>query len=292
MEWIIYSSFMFCFSILQYLILRKLQKEGVPAIINNLMLFLPGVPLLLMILLFAGKSLLLSLPILIFILVITYLFSYLGNINSVKGIQNAPNSGYSLIIQKSYAIYTTFAAAILFASPITVKSLLAIAIVLGFAILILFEKPKQGDKFNFDKKWIVPSLLAFFLFGNLALASKWLLNQGIDPIVRTFYVGLFVSIMYSYTTIKDFKKKKFVMPKLKPMLIIMMFVMGASNALFNAFMQLAMDKAPNIGLVNIVITASIVPITLLSVVFFKEKLNLQKIIGMIGVLIGVILLVI
>ena len=82
------------------------------------------------------------------------------------------------------------------------------------------------------------------------------------------------------------------MPSLTGNNKMMLVLMGLSGVMFDAFMQLASKTAPNVGLVNIFNVASITLITLLSAVFFKDKLNLQKIIGIVGVSLGIILLVI
>ena len=65
---------------------------------------------------------------------------------------------------------------------------------------------------------------------------------------------------------------------------------GISNGFFNLATQFAFKTSPNIGYVNIINTASITAITLLSTIFFKDKLTLEKIIGVIGVTLGLILL--
>lgn len=291
MNWIVASALMFMFSILQYLILRKLQKMQIPNIICNLALFLPAVPVLLLTTVLMQESLLLRWEFLLYIFLTTLLFAYLGNIFSLKGIQNAPNSGYSLIIQKSYAVYTTFAAVVLFGSVINLKSIIAILIVIAFSILIMIDKPTKDLAKVDNKKWIVPSFLAFFLFGNLVLASKWLLINDVDPVVRTFYGFTLVSILYAFTAFKDTKQTKIKLPKMSYLIVFLLIIMGVSNGLFNMFMQFALDTAPNIGFVNILNTASITPITLLSALIFKESLNLRKIIGIFGVTAGIIILV-
>lgn len=292
MEWIIYSFLMFSFSIFQYLVLRKLQKSGVHGAINTLMMFLPAVPFLIILVLALGKSAILPIPIILFLLVTTYFFAYFGNIFSIRGIERAPNSGYSLIIQKSYGIYTAIAALFLFQSTLTLKSIIAIIIVIGFSVLIMIDKKKQSETKISNKEWIIPSLMAFFLFGNLALASKYLLSIGIDPVVRTAYTFTILSIMYGLSLRGKISAEPESYKKLSPKLIVLLILMGVSNGLFNLFMQFAFDKAPNIGYVNIINAASIMPITLLSALLFKEKLNLQKLIGMLGVIVGIILLVI
>src|SRR3989337_1537439 len=59
-------------------------------------------------------------------------FSYLGNVFSLKGIEYAPNPGYSLIISKSYVVFTAIASIFLFSAPLTMKSVIAIVLIVLF----------------------------------------------------------------------------------------------------------------------------------------------------------------
>lgn len=239
-----------------------------------------------------GINILISWEYILFMLVMTYLCSYLGNKFSLEGIRLAENSGYSLIIQKSYAIYTAFAAVILFGSSLSLKNVLAIFIVIGFMSIMLMGGGKS-DRSKGNSLWIKYSFFAFFAFGNLALASKWLLNQGVDPFVRGFYVQVIVSVMFLLDFLLKSKKSVEMKQKFKEKSNYIWFLaIGVSNALFNLFMQYAFEIAPNVGYVNIINTASIAAITLLSALIFKEELTLRKFIGVAGVSIGVILLVI
>jgi len=294
MDWLIYSGIMFVFSISYYLILRSLQRQGMPSAVNMLMMFLPAVPLYIIIILAEKINLVLSLWHLSIIFIATYLFSYLGNIYSLKGIKEAPNSGYSLIIQKSYAVYTTFAAALLFGSVINAKTVIAILVIIIFSGFILIEKqaPKGSLGKAVSRSWILPTFMAFFLFGNLTLVSKWLLEQGITPIVRGFYLNIFVTGMYAINLFSEIKYKGLVVPKINGKQYVQLILLGISCGAFNLAMQYAFNVTPNIGIVSIINTASITPITVFSAILFKESLNLQKIVGIIGVSVGLAILVI
>lgn len=289
MSWLIYSFLMFFFSITHYLSLRKLQLMKLPRSWTTLAMFLPGLPVLLLFALFSGTSIEINWLLWLAMIAATFFFSYLGNIFSVKGIKQAPNSGFSLIIQKSYAIFTVFAAVVLFGSSISLQAFIAILIVIGFSALIMLEKTKAEQKINWT--WLIPSFLAFFCFGCLALFTKWLLMQGVPSLTRTIWGNILVSVMFSIDLMSNRKKDKETAPKLNRLMIFLIFTTGISNALFNLFMNYGFQEAPNVAYVNIINTASITPITLLSVWLFKERINLRKLIGVLGVTAGIALLV-
>jgi len=72
---------------------------------------------------------------------------------------------------------------------------------------------------------------------------------------------------------------------LLPLLGIGTFATG-----FYIFMQLGYKTTPNIGYVNIVNTSSITALTIFSSLIFKDELGLRKIIGVIGISIGLVVL--
>ncbi|MCA9369421.1 hypothetical protein KC721_03915, partial [Candidatus Woesebacteria bacterium] len=65
---------------------------------------------------------------------------------------------------------------------------------------------------------------------------------------------------------------------------------GVFGASFNYFMQVGFDLAPNVGFVNAANAASISLLTLLSAVLFKDELTLKKMVGIIGVTVGLVIL--
>lgn len=285
MNWITSSLIMFFFSVFQYLLIRKIQKDSVSNKIINFMMFFPAVPILLIWVLLSKSQLILEGKYIILIALITFLFSYLGNRFSLSGIKSAPNPGFSLIIQKSYAVYTAFAAVVLFDSTLSLGNLISITIIILFSATIVIDRSEKKKDYNW--KWIAYSIIAFFLFGNLALASKYFQLKDINPTVLVFYVFFFVSIFFFADLLLKGKSIKY---KLKKSNVPILALIGISNGFFNLATQFAFKTSPNIGYVNIINTASITAITLLSTIFFKDKLTLEKIIGVIGVTLGLILL--
>ena len=93
---------MFVFSVIMYLTIRKLQKEGIDNKVINFALFAGAALVLFIVMLLSGTSFTLTLAQAVILIVSSWLFSYLGNIFSLRGIREAPNTGYSLIIQKRF----------------------------------------------------------------------------------------------------------------------------------------------------------------------------------------------
>lgn len=287
MNWVIYSLIMYLASVFQYLLVRGIQKRGIDNRIINFLFLLPAAPFVYAYAQIAGVSLGV-LPIqLILIISATFLFSYLGNKTSFIGIQNAPNPGYSLVIQKSYAVYTAIAAVFLFGAKLSIQSILAILIIVLFSGTILLDS--KTTKKTKTLAWVASSFIAFICFGNLALFSKYMQLQNVNPITLSFYFFIFNGV---FGGIELFYSRNKVIFKHSTSTWVILLVIGLSNGLFNLAMQLAYKTAPNIGFVNIINASSITAITLLSAYFYKDKLTIEKVIGVVGVALGLILLII
>lgn len=292
MSWIHYSLLMYISSVVTYLALRVLQRRKIPSEVNNFFMWLFSALTFITIALYKWEFPQLEIKYVAFLFLTAYFLSYLGQKVSLEGIRKASNPGYSLMIQKSYAIYTAIAAVFLFDSELTVKSILAILIVISFLVLIVKSSDKTQSKID-SIEWVRDSFLAFFAFGTNALAANWLLEQGVDPFVRGFYVLVFLSILFTLDLVRKNVKDRKLFHYLKDINAYPWFIMmGVTTGLFNLTMQYAYDLAPNVGYVNIMNTASIAAITLLSALIFKEKLTLKKFIGVLGVSVGIILLII
>jgi drug/metabolite transporter (DMT)-like permease len=286
MSWIYYSLIMYAASVFQYVLIRKVQKMGVNNKINTFMFLTPALPFLYLYARILGVDLAVSGQEILIIAVATYFFSYLGNVFSFLGIAAAPNTGYSLIIQKSYAIYTAVAAVFLFGAKLSFQAMVAIVIIVLFSGTIMLDQNKVKKVRSVN--WLVNSILAFFCFGNLALFSKFMQSSGIHAVTLVFYVVLFNGLFNGIELWRSRGQVKFGLSRSTWGLLVLI---GLSNGIFNLMMQLAYTSAPNIGYVNIINAASITAITVLSAYFFKDKLTTEKIIGVIGVVLGLVLLV-
>lgn len=284
MNWIIASLLMFFSSVAVYLCVRKSNALKTPQQLNNLAMFL--VPVLVYLVLAARTPTNFSLtPFQYLIIVIQGIFfSYLGNRFSLKGIEFAPNPGYSLIISKSYVVFTAIASIFLFSAPLTLQTGIAIALIILFSAVITVDKEKTRDDSN--SLWIPYTLGAFFCWSFLALSSKYLLNVGV-PILTRLILSMIVTtalivgeIVYKKVEWKQVSKDQL-------MTLAMVGIFGAS---FNYFMQVAFNLAPNVGFVNAANAGSISLLTLMSAFFFKDELTVKKMVGILGVTVGLLLL--
>lgn len=275
---------MFFSSVALYLLVRKSSILKTPTVFNNFAMFI--IPLLIYLFLAVTNSSSFSITGYEFFIIAlsAFFFSYLGNVFSLKSIEYAPNPGYSLIISKSYVVFTTIAAVFAFNSELTLKSVIAILVILVSSPFIMLDKTKKNARFN--KSWLLLSIGAFFCWGMLALSSKYLLNMGVSVLNRLIYLGAIVSLLI----LLEAGAKKTSWKRLSLMQIVVLLGIGIFSASFNYFMQVGFEFAPNIGYINVTNAASISLITLLSAFLFKDELTLRKIGGIFGVTIGLMLL--
>lgn len=284
MNWIIASLLMFVSSVALYLCVRKSMILKTPRQLNNLAMFLIPVLVYLAIVINTPTSFALRPFEYLLIVVQGIFFSYLGNTFSLKGIENSPNPGFSLIISKSYVVFTAIASIFLFSAPLTIKSVIAIALIILFSALITIDKNKRKTKYS--KSWLPYTMGAFFCWSFLALSSKYLLNMGVPILTRLILsmvlttLLIFGEIIYKKVAWKTVSKEQ----------LITLLMIGIFGASFNYFMQVGFNLAPNVGYVNATNAASISLLTLMSAVFFKDDLTVKKMIGIFGVTAGLLLL--
>lgn len=284
MNWIVASLLMFFSSVSLYLFVRKSNILKTPQQLNNLAMFL--IPTVVYLLVAMGTPTLFILnPFEYFLIIIQAIFfSYLGNVFSLKGIQYSPNPGYSLMISKSYVVFTAIVSIYLFDASLTSKSVIAILCIIFFGALITIDKDKDTSKSN--ALWLPYTIGAFFCAGLSALSSKYLLNLGVPILTRLIYSMMVVTaLILGEIHVKKISFKKVSRPQLFTLLLIGIF--GSS---FNYFMQVAFNLAPNVGFVNATNAASISLLTLLSYFIYKDELSIKKMIGIVGVTIGLIVL--
>lgn len=282
MSWIVASVIMFISSVVMYLLVRKSSLSGVSNQINNLAMF--SIPLVVYFIIgnFTGANFLLT-PFQILVIFVTALFfCFLGNVLSLRGIEYAPNPGYSLVLSKSYVVFTTLVAVVILNSQISVLKTIAILAIVGFSALIMVGKP---TKKKVNKLWLPFSIGAFFCWGMLSLVSKYILSQQVNIFSYLCYLYLFVTVFIvidaarNSTNIKNIKELPWVF-----------WAIGIVSSVFNVCMFYAVGTAPNLGYVNAINVSSISLVTIFASLLFKDELNLKKIIGVFGVIIGCVLL--
>lgn len=286
MSWIAYSLMMFFSSVALYLTVRKSSLIKTPAYLTNLAMF--AIPLIAYIIIGVVNSsnLGISLWQTLILLATAVVFAYGGNKASLHAIDVAPNPGYSLVLSKSYVLFTTLVAVTLLGAEITAQRVLAILIIVGFSALIMIN-PKGAKKVK-SEKWILLSLGAFFAWGMLSLSSKYLFNNGVDTIAFLIYLYALVTFCIIFMDKVRISKIKEVSSSAKLLLI----GTGIFSTLFNLGQFEAIKLAPNVGYVNAINAASISMVTVFAVILFKDELTLKKAIGVLGVTAGLILLLV
>lgn len=284
MNWIVASLLMLVSSVGLYLFVRKSNALKTPQQLNNLAMFLVPVVVYLILTIGTPTDFALHPSEYLLIIIQAIFFSYLGNVFSLKGIEYAPNPGYSLIISRCYVVFTAIASIYLFNSPLSTKSVIAIICIIIFASLIAIDKDR--DRLGSNAAWLPYTVGAFFCAGFSALSSKYLLNLGVPILTRLIYSMLLVTILIVCEIV--FKKVSLKNTS-KPQLISLLMI-GIFGASFNYFMQVAFNLAPNVGFVNATNAASISLLTIMSYIFFKDELNAKKMLGIVGVTTGLILL--
>lgn len=284
MNWILASLLMFLSSVALYLGIRRSNALNTPRQLNNLAMFL--VPLLVYMLMAIKIPSNLLLPAWVYILIVAQglFFTYLGNVFSLKGIEYSPNPGYSLIISKSYVVFTTIASLFLFSALLNLRTVLAITLIVVFSALIMIDK--HQDKTTSNKLWLPYTMGAFLCWGLLSLSSKFLLNLGV-PILAILVLS---RVVVTLIIMGEVKYKQVEWRKLSSDQLITLLLIGIFGASYSYFMQVGINLAPNVGFVNATNAASISLLTLLSAFFFKDELTAKKMVGILGVTAGLLLL--
>jgi len=275
---------MFLSSVALYLFVRKSNDLKTPQQLNNLAMFLIPVIVYLLLSIQAGTRFTLKPFEYLLICIQGIFFSYLGNVFSLKGIKYSPNPGYSLIISKSYVVFTAIASIFIFSAPLTVKSVMAIILIVAFSALIMIDKKRNVSVSN--RLWLPYTFGAFICWGMLALSSKYLLNLGVPILTRLSYSMIIVTILI----LGEIKMKKVSITNITKPQFLTLAMIGVFATCFNYFMQVGFNLAPNVGYVNATNAASISLLTLASAFLFKDDLSFKKLIGIAGVTVGLLIL--
>lgn len=277
---------MFFSSVALYLTVRKSSLLKTPTYLTNLAMF--AIPLVAYIAIGIVNSSNLGITLWqgIVLLFTAVIFAYGGNKASLHAIDVAPNPGYSLVLSKSYVLFTTLVAVTLLSAEITLQKVLAILMIVGFSALIMIN-PKGAKKVK-SEKWIILSFGAFFAWGMLSLSSKYLFNNGVDTIA--FLIYLYALVTFCIIFIDKVRVSK--IGEVSSSAKLLLIGTGIFSTLFNLGQFEAIKLAPNVGYVNAINAASISMVTVFAVILFKDELTLKKAAGVLGVTAGLVLLLI
>jgi drug/metabolite transporter (DMT)-like permease len=274
---------MFVSSIGFYLSVKKLQVLGADKRYITLANYIFPTIIFFFLALINHERIIFPLTFLLSIMVLRVLFNYIGTIAGYKSMEEAPNAGYSLVIQKSYAIYTLFAAALIYGSEVSIKRFIISGFILFCASLVAFSKSTKTTK---SYRWAWYALLAMISFGSISLSSKYFAAHGISASSQLFWTCLFTLII----TISDSVRVKLPPIKLTRQLWIYMTTLGLGVSGFYFFKLLAELAAPNLGYVGAINAASNAVYTVIVAKIFGDSLSPKKTLAIIGMTFGLILL--
>lgn len=284
MNWVAYSLMMFTASVALYLTVRKSSLVKIPTPLTNLAMF--AIPLVAYSFIGVSGSQNYSLSALnwTILIIAAAIFAYGGNTISLKAIDIAPNPGYSLVLSKSYVLFTTLVAVAFLGAELNPRKLIAILFIVGFSFLIMVNR--KGAKHVSGNKWVVFSFGAFFAWGLLSLSSKYLFSHGVGTI--PFLIYLYAIVTVCIVIASKIRLASFKMLDRRAWLLLI--GTGIFSTLFNLGQFEAIKLAPNVGYVNAINAGSISLVTILAVLLFKDELTIRKAIGVAGVTAGLCLL--
>ncbi len=281
---------MFVSSVIYYLLVRKVQQLGVTKKVYLAMNFVLPTILYAGFIIAKGSSFILPLQFFGLAMVAALVFNYIGSSLSYLAIQQAPNTGYSVIIQKSYAIYTTIASALLFGSEFSTGKFFIVLLIIFFTGLIIVDKKKdsRGQATNVIGTWAIYSIISLFLFGSVSLSSKWVAVSGSDPTVLLFWIVFITSVVSVTDALLD---KKESLLKITKQQLVYLVSMALAVTVFYLSKNYSDVNAPNVGYSSAINASSNAALAIASAYFFKEELNLRKAIGVVGVIVGIVILI-
>lgn len=285
MNWITLSLIMFFSSVVLYLTIRKATILKVSNRLNNLAMFLFPLPVIIFLGIITGQNFSITAFQGLIILIAAIFFSYLGNLFSLLSIERAPNPGYSLVISKSYVVFTTIVAVFIFQSHLSFQKVFAILLIVLFSALISLSGKTFHKATNLS--WLPLALGSFFCWGLLSITSKYLYSVGLNTYVFLSYICGIVSFLIILEAMM--KKTPFGQIKTHPAILL---TIGIFSTIFNVSLFEANNIAPNLGYVNAVNAASISLVTVFAIILFKDEFSIKKLIGVLGVTFGLILLLV
>ncbi len=204
----------------------------------------------------------------------------------VKVAMSKSNHGPVWAISQSALIIPFLAGVLIWDSHGTVGQWLGTLLILGGIIFPVLRK------FGNLKNWLLPTLIAFFMFGivqTLYLSPSMLPdftdNTGLRPTLAS--LGGFSG----WLIVKGYKHKKL---RYDRHTIYLAFFMSLLSLISLKIFFLALDSLSQVGLGNIgiplIVGSNIIGFILYSLTILKEKLNRVEITGMILALLGIICL--
>lgn len=218
----------------------------------------------------------------VFTLVLGLLFGVitaLGNLYKMKALSSGPMH-ITLLIATSSMIIPTMSG-VFFGEKFSILKLIVVFVLIGF-IYISLDKSKSS---NVNKRWILFCALAFLFQGSIGVLQKIHQSSAYRAEANVFlFVAFLCSFIYSGIMAKNgFKEIKFTRKH-----IVVALVCGVCTYTMN-FLNLKLSGIlPSQLFFPLINGSSIILNSLMSVLFFKEKISKKQLIGLCGGVISLI----
>lgn len=275
---------MFISSIVFYLSVKKLQLLGVDKRIYTVANYVVPTVIFFVLALVYKMPLVYPLVLLLALILLRATLNYVGTIAGYKSMEGAPNAGYSLMIQKSYAVYTLFAAVLLYGSEVSWYKFVLSGFILVCAMVVAYVRGKKINRINYG--WVMQAMIAMVCFGTMSLSGKYFAQAGIGAIPQLFWICL-ATLFITGADIVRVRTKKHAMDW---NVWALLGVLGASVSSFYFFKLTAEIAAPNLGYVGTINAASNAVYTVLVALMFGDHLSWKKFLAVGGMTVGIALL--
>lgn len=134
--------------------------------------------------------------------------------------------------------------------------------------------------------WLTLSLLALLSYSFMSFLITFLIRKGFPTSFVLLGLSIILVIFYSYQT--------FIVSQYKPSVnwgtILIIILIGILSAIANLWAYQAAADAPNPGLALAITGMQAVGVSILAFIFFKDKLTMLQIIGVIFSIVAILLI--
>ena len=218
----------------------------------------------------------------------------IANLGLMMGVDKATNPGLADALMRLQVLFTTIFSVLFLNQKITNKTIIGMVLAIVGAIMITYTKKtdkknkKEGFK-NIDKiPWYIFPLLGGILLSVKDVCGVAAVKNGMEPASFVFSVALFSSLalmLYNYSITRSFLPK-FKNNNNRVETIIQLMIAGISMTVAAYVITHAMPLAPNAGYSKSLSLLSVVLTTGYSVIFLKDNITTQKLLGVISLIIG------
>ena len=193
---------------------------------------------------------------------------------------------YTSVIVSMSTVITALSGALFFNESIRVTQIIGIVMMLG--CLIFSVKKEEGDQKKKTLRWFALCMLACLFCGGVGIMQK--IHQSSDhrgELTMFLVIAFICSFVFSTGSIivqrygKNGKREPFIEKKISTVLLAVLFIAGGiGTALINQinlYLSGVVDSAIFFPIVN---GGGLIMITVLSLVFFKERLTKRQWMGM------------